>query len=302
LGASLLLVFGATAWIATTLVSAAQTDLASSISTIFLLMSVKVLMLAAGLGYEVLYWRRPVTEFTQLLQQVRTGTRPAEDLSTIHRGAASLVGPTQELLAEIKTLKSELAELKGEMRQRIASRTDALERKLGAMQAKATRDALTGVSNRRSFDEEFPKIVESCRNARQDLVLMMIDVDHFKTLNDTLGHAAGDELLRSIGQVMRSTIRETDSAYRFGGDEFVLLLPAGDLTSAQALADRLRYLVDGLTKHHRFLDPRPQLSIGIASLVEDAPRNADPNQLLQIADQRLYAIKHARPTPRRRSA
>lgn len=302
LSVGLLLLFVATAWTASTLLKSSQSDLATSISTIILLMSVKVLMLAGGLAYEVLYWRRPVTEFTQTLADVRHGTRPPEDLQAVHRGAAVLVQPTLELLAEIKTLKSEIAELKGEMRQRIASRTDALERKLGAMQAKATRDALTGVFNRRCFDEEFPKLLESCRNARQDLVLMMIDVDHFKTLNDTLGHAAGDDLLRSIGQVMRSTIRETDSAYRYGGDEFVLLLPAGDTTSARALADRLRYLVDGLTKHHRTLNPRPQLSIGIASLVDDAPKTPDPNLFLQIADQRLYAIKHARPTARRRSA
>lgn len=298
----LVLVFAATVWTAHSLLTSATSDLASSVSTIILLMSVKVLMLAAGLGYEVLYWRRPVTEFTQLLGQVRDGSKQIEDLAAARRGAAPLVQPTQELLNEIKALKSEIAELKGEMRQRIASRTDALERKLGAMQAKASRDALTGVSNRRSFDEEFPKILDACRIARQNLVLMMIDVDHFKTLNDTLGHAAGDDLLRSIGQVMRSTIRESDSAYRYGGDEFVLLLPAADMTSARALADRLRYLVDGLTKHHRFLDPRPQLSIGIASLVEDAPKTPDPNQLLQIADQRLYAIKHARPAPRRKSA
>ena len=295
-------VFIATAWSATTLLDLSKTSIATSVSTVVLLLAVMVLMLTGALAHEVLYWRLPTMRLRRLIEEVRRGTVPVESLDVIERGPGPLVKPIQELVLEIRAHKTQIVELNGEMRQRIASRTDALERKLGAMHAKAARDGLTGVNNRRTFDEEYGKTIDACRSARRDLILLMVDVDYFKNLNDTLGHQAGDDLLRSIGQVIRSTIRDTDTAYRYGGDEFVILLPGADMVSAKALSDRLRYLVDGLTKHNRNLNPRPQLSIGIASLFEDVKPGAPDAQLLASADQRLYAIKHARPRKSRLSA
>ncbi len=297
--------FVATLWTATTLLNLSKTNIAASVSTVVLLMAVVILLLAGALAHEMLYWRLPTMRLKRLMEQIRDGSAQVDSLDEIARGPAPLVEAIRGLFNDVKTQKAEIGELNGEMRQRIASRTDALERKLGALHAKAARDALTGVNNRRTFDEEFIRIIEDCRAARQDLILMMVDVDYFKNLNDTLGHQAGDDLLRSIGQVIRSTIRDTDSAYRYGGDEFVLLLPGADSVSARALSERLKYLVDGLTKTQRNLNPRPQLSIGIASLCDDvkpAVAAAPDAALLATADQRLYAIKHARPRPSRLSA
>ncbi len=297
-------VFVATMWTARLLISTTATaDITEAVSTIVLLLALGVVFLAGGLAHEILFWRLPTMRLKTLLSEIRAGDRTPDDLEQINYGMTPLVPQIKLLYDDIASAKKEIADLNVEMRQRIANRTDALERQLGTMRAKASRDALTRLSNRRSFDEAYPTVLETCRAARRNLVLMMIDVDHFKNLNDTLGHQAGDDFLRSIGQILRSTLRENDHAFRYGGDEFVLLLPDADMISARALSDRLRHLIDGLTKHQRQLNPRPQLSIGIASLIEDVTRQMTDDQLLTIADQRLYAIKHARSTePGRKTA
>ena len=128
------------------------------------------------------------------------------------------------MLRDSRRKRAEAAALEHETRQRIANRTDALERTIGSLRQQATRDVLTGLFNRRMLEEYLPQAVKRCKEARIGLCLLMIDVDHFKLLNDTLGHAAGDELLKTIGQLIRSTIREKDLAFRCGGDEFVVQL------------------------------------------------------------------------------
>src|SRR5262249_27222215 len=148
-----------------------------------------------------------------------------------------------------------LAELEAEMSQRVAGRTDALERVIGSLRQQATRDPLTGLFNRRLLDQQLPELISQCRANALDLAILMIDVDHFKHLNDTLGHAAGDELLRSIAQIIRSSIREQDHAYRCGGDEFVIVMPDADSETAHSMAARVTSLVDGLSRTLKVVMP-----------------------------------------------
>jgi diguanylate cyclase (GGDEF)-like protein len=200
------------------------------------------------------------------------------------------------LLLDLKQQRAELAALEQEIRDRIANRTDALERKIGTLQLQATRDGLTGLGNRRGLDLQLDRMIETCRAANTDAALLMIDVDHFKPLNDTLGHAAGDQLLREIAQLIRSNLRSDDQAYRAGGDEFVVLMPCANMEAATTLATRLASLVAGLT-HSLAVRHPPQLSIGIAILSE--LKDATPKEFLHVADGRLYAVKSLRPRTRR---
>src|SRR5688572_28675145 len=128
------------------------------------------------------------------------------------------------------------------MRQKVASRTDALERTIGSLRQQATRDVLTGLFNRRFLDQYITQSVTRHVKENRDLCLLMMDIDHFKMLNDTLGHAAGDDLLRAIGQLIRSAIRGEDVGFRMGGDEFVVLLPGSGTDAGQSLATRLMSL------------------------------------------------------------
>jgi diguanylate cyclase (GGDEF)-like protein len=218
------------------------------------------------------------------------GARPA-------RGRRSeLVAAVAELLLDLKQQRGERAALEQEIRDRIANRTDALERKIGSLQLQATRDALTALGNRRALDVELQSAIAAFQRSGGDACLLMIDVDHFKQLNDTLGHAAGDQLLKEIAQLIRSNLRENDTAYRSGGDEFVVLMRDSNLPVGMTLSSRLCALVSALTRSLTVPLP-PQLSIGACALSELKTQTAEA--LMHTADGRLYAVKALRPRSRR---
>ncbi len=237
-------------------------------------------------------WKWPAKRLAQLIPQVRAGRAPIEALSEeVRGGLAPLVPLVQDLLHELRRQELATAELNEEIRQRVAVRTDALERKLGLMRAQASRDPLTGLYNRRALDTILPRLLERARAESEDLGVLMIDVDSFKPLNDTLGHAAGDALLRDIARLIRSSLGDDDVAVRYGGDEFLVLLPGSTHATTAALAGRLVSLVGALTKSIRVNAP-PQLSVGSAQLSEVAA--ASPQELIEAADRNLYHVKAAR--------
>jgi diguanylate cyclase (GGDEF)-like protein len=286
-------VFFVTLRLASYLMQESHGNISLPMAIIVLIFAVMALLLAGALAHAILYWRMPLQKLNKLIDDIASSRAPLEDLKKVERGATSLTEPLTRVFQQLKTAQAEIRQLNAEIRQRVATRTESLERKLGVMQLKAARDALTGLLNRRALEEALPQMIETCRRSRREMVVMMIDVDYFKVLNDTLGHQAGDDLLRSIGQIIRSTLRETDTAYRYGGDEFVVLMPGADLVAGKALSTRLRQMIDALGKSLPSLPKRPQLSIGLGTL-DELPAGSDPQQLLAWADQRLYAIKHAR--------
>jgi len=244
------------------------------------------------------HWQRPMRRLLAMLPQIRAGQHPIDDLATIRGGSIDrLIPMLQALLHDLREQQREMASLDHEMQQRVANRTGALERALNSLRQQATRDPLTGLYNRRLFDQMLPRLVENCQNDHADLGVLMIDIDHFKSLNDTLGHAAGDQLLRDVGQLIRSSIRAgTDAGFRIGGDEFVILMPAADSERATTMAQRLISLVDAHGKLLRTI-PKPRLAVGIAMLCELAAKDANAAELLRAADRKLYQEK-----ARRRSA
>lgn len=246
---------------------------------------------AGVLLHHHLHWTRPTRRLLADLRQVRAGDLPIDELSRIEGGPAPLVAVVQDLLRDLRRQRAAYTELELELSQRVANRTAALERKLGMLQQQASRDPLTGLYNRRLLDEHLPRLITESMSANAPLALLMIDVDHFKYVNDTLGHPAGDQVLTDIGHLIRGSIREQDLAFRFGGDEFVILLTDQSAAQAASLADRLVSLMDHLARTLR-VEPPPRLSIGIAALRDLPHPTADT--LLALADQRLYAIKHAR--------
>ncbi len=155
----------------------------------------------------------------------------------------------------------------------------------------AMRDALTDLGNRYFLDDNLEPLTRSVRESDDDLVCMVFDVDNFKQINDTLGHAAGDEILILLGSLIRATARKSDIAVRLGGDEFVILLPGCSGERAKLLAHR----ISSLFTQHVHTTVRTQvpvsLSIGIASLQRDEARSG--HELLEIADRKLYQAKRA---------
>jgi len=112
--------------------------------------------------------------------------------------------------------------------------------------AQARRDILTGLDNRRVFEERIGSLLESARRQDRPITVASMDLDHFKQVNDNLGHAAGDIALQRVAKVMTEMVRNSDLLVRMGGDEFVLVLPDTALDAARLLAERLCAAVDGL--------------------------------------------------------
>ncbi|MCY1395051.1 putative diguanylate cyclase DgcE [compost metagenome] len=154
----------------------------------------------------------------------------------------------------------------------------------------ATHDALTGLLNRSAFEDA---LAESCRDVLQNdgnSVLCFIDLDRFKQVNDSAGHAAGDEMLRQLARLMQAQVRAGDQLARLGGDEFALILRSCPLPQAEQLAARLITQIQGLTLTWEGQEFRVGASVGIACIHS---ANAQPAELLKQADTACYRAKHA---------
>ncbi len=268
---------------------------AVQVSVVALVAAAAFLAFIGGLVHLREHWRMPARRLAQKLRELQSGVASVEELMTLPAGGLGpLLEPIAEILRELREQKYEAARLSDEMGQRVARRTDALERKLGSLREQAIRDPLTGLHNRRVLGASLQALLDRARASNLDLCVLAIDLDHFKHLNDTLGHPAGDELLRSIGQLIRSSVRDKDLGFRCGGDEFVIVMPDATLEAGQRLTDRLVSLVDALaTTLH--VDKKPGLSIGIVTLSSQASvKNLDAEMLLAEADKRLYTQKAIR--------
>ena len=150
----------------------------------------------------------------------------------------------------------------------------------------ATRDPLTGAGNRRGLDVKLTDVVNAHRRMQTPACLVMLDLDHFKHVNDAHGHAVGDRILKSITDIINLRIRVTDSLYRIGGEEFIVVLEGADLQHAVRLAEQLRTLVEA---NALVSDPTVTISLGVAELKP----GESPNDWLHRADEALYRAKDA---------
>ncbi|PKN39706.1 MAG: GGDEF domain-containing protein, partial [Deltaproteobacteria bacterium HGW-Deltaproteobacteria-20] len=161
---------------------------------------------------------------------------------------------------------------------------------VGELYESSVRDPLTGASNRRHFDERLRAAVSFGVRHKTDLVLMMLDLDHFKRVNDTLGHPAGDRVLKHVSGVLRGAIRTEDVLGRYGGEEFTVLAPGIDVKGGAALGERLRALVEGTSVPWEEEAVRVTVSIGVATLATSG-RTPDGQRLFRDADACLYRAK-----------
>ena len=171
----------------------------------------------------------------------------------------------------------------------------ALEQAWSTVNELAMVDSLTGLSNRLSFAPAAEREIELARRHHQPLALLMLDVDHFKAINDRHGHLAGDQVLVEVGKRCRETLRTTDLLARWGGEEFIMLLPNTPQVRAQQLAERVREAVSAsaqlVVDGHSV---QVTVSVGVAGTVGAATGPTVSLELLiQQADEALYRAKHA---------
>jgi diguanylate cyclase (GGDEF)-like protein/PAS domain S-box-containing protein len=147
-------------------------------------------------------------------------------------------------------------------------------------------DPLTGLANRRALDQTIVRSISFAHRWKYPLAVVMADVDHFKRVNDTYGHLVGDQVLISFSQILKASCRVEDLAVRFGGEEFLLLLPSANAEQAAALATRIQLEL----KQETLPVPSPvTVSFGVTSLGE----NDTPDSLIERADKALYVAKRS---------
>ena len=189
-----------------------------------------------------------------------------------------------------RTLQDGIQSHVANLDQQVAQRTAQLEWALQENLALTVTDPLTGCFNRRHLDARLGEEVLRCRRSGLPLAVIMADLDHFKRVNDTLGHGAGDTLLRGIAGLFRGAMRERiDWVARFGGEEFVIVLPDTSPEAAVAVAERLRAAVASARFMHDGHELRATASFGVAGGLD----SGDAASLLARADALLYQAKAA---------
>lgn len=213
----------------------------------------------------------------------------------------SVVRPLNELNAAASRFEA------GELGRRVTIQTDDEFGRLGTtfndmadrlaatvqrLETLSRRDGLTGLYNRREFDERLAAELIRARRYNHPVTLLLFDVDHFKSVNDHYGHQAGDAALKHIAALLRGRLRAADVAFRFGGDEFTILLPETGQYDATALAEGLRTLVASQSLQYQGQALSLSISVGVGSYPECG---LIPESLVAVADASLYAAKATRP-------
>jgi diguanylate cyclase (GGDEF)-like protein len=158
-----------------------------------------------------------------------------------------------------------------------------------ALRDQAARDPLTGIWNRNAIFDVFRKELARSQREGNQISIVMLDIDHFKNLNDTYGHMAGDAVLRDFTRRITSSLRPYDAAGRYGGEEFLVVLPGCDLEAASRHAERLRMLISGEPFDTSEGRHSATCSLGVASTSGSSPKDTD--SLIRAADAALYRAK-----------
>ena len=166
--------------------------------------------------------------------------------------------------------------------------------RITALEHETHTDPLTGVYNRRFMEQRLREEVSKARRYHFKLAVLLLDLDHFKRVNDELGHQAGDQVLIEIGKLVNRELRDSDILARYGGEEFLVIAPNTSPSAATALAERLRNCIESQTFLTDFdkaqkLEIKVTVSIGVASFGDSSN---DEGSLVQVADQNLYLAKH----------
>jgi diguanylate cyclase (GGDEF)-like protein len=161
-------------------------------------------------------------------------------------------------------------------------------RNLAIAQLRAATDSLTGLPNRRALEDNVKRMAAQSARTVSPLAALMCDLDHFKRINDAYGHGRGDDVLAAVGAAISSTLRASDIAGRFGGEEFLILLPATQSDGACVIAEKVRAAIASVRVPT--VDQAITISVGVAVIPDHA---VDGDSLLRAADRALYAAKNA---------
>ena len=197
---------------------------------------------------------------------------------------------TVQLLSTQTATSIENAKLYANLEERVIARTRELREANEKLTLLATTDSLTNSFNRRHFFERAKQEVDRTLRFSRSAVVVMMDIDDFKAINDTYGHGAGDEVIRQVANITKSNLREQDLFGRVGGEEFAIMAPESNLQDGLKLAERIRHSIEQTAIIFSNETFQVTVSIGITVL---SPTSTSIEQLLQLADKALYQSKHS---------
>jgi len=235
-------------------------------------------------------------ELRQQVDGLQVSMREAEDLPSLKQAVQTRLDGLLQTVSAYERQRGEhdkqVSERLGTLVGRVASlehSADELREHLEAQRQQALQDPLTELPNRAAWDERLDMEVARRQRYGGQLLLAVLDVDHFKRINDSFGHLAGDRVLKIIANELSKRLRKTDFIARFGGEEFALLLPETPLDAGQQLIESLRSGIQNCPFHFKGARIQVTLSGGLASFAE----GDDAERVFERADQALYLAKGA---------
>lgn len=222
--------------------------------------------------------------FSGTLESASEQIGTASSLEELENMMRSLVEDTEKMIEHNQHLEKELDRSSAEMVE--------LQSNLETVRKEAYTDGLTGLKNRKAFDEQLENMVEEYGQEDGTFSLLMVDIDHFKDFNDTYGHQIGDQVLRLVSRVLIDGVKGRDMACRFGGEEFSIILPDTDSKGATSVAETLRKTIstkDIVNKVTQDKLGKITISIGVA----EYKKGETPDQTLERADAALYTAKRS---------
>lgn len=241
-------------------------------------------------------WMMPEMDGLELIRRIRKIERPCyvyTILLTARGNRQDLIEGLSAGADDYLVKPFDVEELR--VRIRGGERLIRLEEELAArneqLREMAMVDGLTGIGNRRAFDEALARLAEQSRRFRHPFGVMMLDIDRFKLYNDTLGHEAGDLALKQTAKVVAERIRVSDAAYRYGGEEFVCLLPETDLQGAEIVAGRVREAVERCAIPHAENPPTGVITVSVGVAGYHPLEHRPAAEVVRSADHALYAAK-----------
>lgn len=253
-------------------------------------LSIGITLLMVPIGYQVVrYVIGPIEHLSSAARAFAAGRLDAR-VEVKRRDEIGELSRSFNLMAdELASSHNQLVKLNAELEDRVLRRTTELENANRQLREMAARDSLTGLYNRRHFNDLLAQLFAESTRYGTDLTCMMMDLDNFKRVNDSLGHQAGDKLLQLAADVIRSSIREADVAVRYGGDEFAILLPQTSPTDARHSAERVISNFRATLARDLPEASIATLSIGLVSRERNLPTTAA--ELVNLADEALYLAK-----------
>lgn len=262
---------------------------ANQASIVILIVSILVILIIAAWMFLIL--GVPLNRLIGHIKKISNGQIDVEEFNIGKRAdEIGLLGKAfNQMHATIKRQINELNAHRDMLEQEVRERTKELEQANKKLDLISKTDELTQLPNRREMNETIAHEVGRSQRTNKPFCFIFIDIDHFKNINDTYGHACGDEILKAVAQTIRGLLRKYDVFARYGGEEFLTLLPETDLDGAATVAERFRKKIEQMTVHYADFTIKITITLGVARFDE----KLGAEHSIQMADKALYQGKES---------